>query len=221
MTLTRWFELMDRARSTMNSRPLAVLVFISVGGIFCTVLTEGLRTGSLTRLEGLVVLHIGLFLTLSASAFCFAVAGNEATRASFAFFSVWVALVVIAFFQFSWIEVAVALILYMVYCHAGRLGAGLLARRKFRLLVGSEPRPANLTEPLTERPVVTQHESARPEPARTSPDWAAMTKNHWKRFRPQMYAEMEKAGLLDDAADEAARKIRVKIDAQGKKDTHK
>lgn len=48
-----------------------------------------------------------------------------------------------------------------------------------------------------------------------------MPKDHWRRFRPQMYAELEKAGLLDEAASAAAREIQAKINAQLMKGTSK
>jgi hypothetical protein len=40
-------------------------------------------------------------------------------------------------------------------------------------------------------------------PKRLSP-WAEDAKAHWKEHRPRMYAELEKAGTLDEAAEKAA-----------------
>jgi hypothetical protein len=34
--------------------------------------------------------------------------------------------------------------------------------------------------------------------------WAEQAKAHWKEHRPRMYAELEKAGTLDEAAEKAA-----------------
>jgi hypothetical protein len=34
--------------------------------------------------------------------------------------------------------------------------------------------------------------------------WAQEAKDHWKRHRPKMYAELEKAGTLDSLAQKAA-----------------
>ena len=34
--------------------------------------------------------------------------------------------------------------------------------------------------------------------------WAEQAKEHWKEHRPRMYAELEKAGTLDEAAEKAA-----------------
>ena len=34
--------------------------------------------------------------------------------------------------------------------------------------------------------------------------WALQAKDHWKQHRPKMYAEMEKAGTLDQNAQNAA-----------------
>ena len=34
--------------------------------------------------------------------------------------------------------------------------------------------------------------------------WALQAKVHWKKYRPKMYPEMEKAGTLDDMAQNAA-----------------
>ena len=59
-------------------------------------------------------------------------------------------------------------------------------------------------------------EPEKVESVRQPPDWAAMTKDHWKRFQPQMYSELEHAGLLGEAANEAAKNIQALIDARTK-----
>jgi hypothetical protein len=59
-------------------------------------------------------------------------------------------------------------------------------------------------------------EPEKMESVRQPPDWAAMTKDHWKRFQPQMYSELENAGLLGEAANEAAKNIQALIDARTK-----
>jgi len=38
--------------------------------------------------------------------------------------------------------------------------------------------------------------------------WAEQAKEHWKQCRPKMYAELEKAGTLDEAAQRAADQTR-------------
>jgi hypothetical protein len=42
---------------------------------------------------------------------------------------------------------------------------------------------------------------------RLSP-WAEQAKAHWKEHRPRMYAELEKAGTLDEAAERAAKQTK-------------
>ena len=38
--------------------------------------------------------------------------------------------------------------------------------------------------------------------------WAEQAKAHWKEHRPKMYAELEKAGTLDDRAQKASDQTR-------------
>lgn len=43
----------------------------------------------------------------------------------------------------------------------------------------------------------------RIKPKQLSP-WAERAKAHWKEYRPKMYAELEKAGTLDEEAQKAS-----------------
>ena len=118
----RWSELMLSIRRGLNSKTLAAIVVILFGGLLCTLLLD---EGLLTTRIAIIVLHLGLFLSLVSAAFCFNLAGLNATWSSYAFFSVWGGLAVIGLFEFSWKQFALAAILYVPYFHVGRLLAAL------------------------------------------------------------------------------------------------
>jgi len=120
--LDRWTELMLSVRQVMNSKLLSALVFITMGGFFCTLLLE---VNLPTRAAAIILLHLGLSLSLVGAAFCFNLAGWNSTWTSYAFFSVWGGLVAIAFFEFGWKQLALAIILYIPYFQVGRLLSAL------------------------------------------------------------------------------------------------
>lgn len=134
-TLDRWTELMLSVRRVMNSRLLSVPVYIVVGGLFCTLLLEARLP---TRRAAITVLYVGLFLNLVGAAFCFNLAGFNPTRTSRAFLSVWGALVAIAFFEFGWKHLAVAIILYTPYFLLGRVLSALFVVGVLRHFVQRE-----------------------------------------------------------------------------------
>lgn len=41
--------------------------------------------------------------------------------------------------------------------------------------------------------------------------WAEQAKAHWKEHRPRMYAELQKAGTLDEQAEKAAAQTREEL----------
>jgi len=118
----RWSDLMLSIRRVLNSKFLAALVLIIVGGLFCTPLLD---EGFLSRSTAIIILQLGLFLSLVFAAFCFNLAGLNATWNSYGFFSVWAGLAVVALFEFGWAQFALAMILYVPYFYVGRLLAAL------------------------------------------------------------------------------------------------
>lgn len=137
MTLDEWSDLIVATRSWMNSRLLSVPVYL-LGAVVFPVLCEG----SLTRTTALVTLHIGLFVSVTSSAFGFALAAQNPTRVSRAFFTLWFGFAVIAFFEFGWKQGAAAVILYIVYAQVGRWLSGLIIGGLFlRLVVRDQPGP--------------------------------------------------------------------------------
>jgi hypothetical protein len=116
MTLSGTSELMLRARSAMNSRLLAVVVFIVVGGLFCSSLVA---ESAMTRREGLLILQLGLFISVAGAAFCFALAAQSVTPLSLALFTMWQGLIVIAFFQFGWRAGVLSVVLSVAYFLVG------------------------------------------------------------------------------------------------------
>jgi hypothetical protein len=179
MTMHEPSELMLSARSMMNSKLIAALVFVVVGGFFCT---ELLKQDLLTRTAAIIVLHLGLFLSLASSSLCFRLAAEKETWVSCAFFDVWVGLVIITFFKFGWKNGIAALILFPVYFYVGRWLAefvvGLflvfLGREHTGILetwpCGGQRKPVPLEahepvrsdSPVTTRPVETSQSEAVP-----------------------------------------------------------
>ena len=51
---------------------------------------------------------------------------------------------------------------------------------------------------------MSPNENAQRDPIFEQSPWVKQAKDHWKQFRPKMYAELEKSGLLHERAVKAA-----------------
>jgi hypothetical protein len=118
----RTLELNLNVRRALNSKLLAASALVIVGGFFTMLFVNH---GSLASRFGIVVLHLGLFVSLVAAAFCFNLAGFNVTWVSYAMFNVWAGLVVMSFFEYGWRHAVIATILYLPYFQIGRLLAAL------------------------------------------------------------------------------------------------
>jgi hypothetical protein len=208
MTRIEWSELMPRVRSAMNSRGLAVAVFIIGGSLFTSAL---LGHPVMIRTGALLLLQVGLFVGLAGAAFCFAASAQKATPLSVVLFTIWEGLIVVAFFKFGWKAGFLSVVLSVVYFLVGGFCASYLTDK----IHWKETSPDS-TEPPMKSSYGNPKETKNVESVRPPLDWAGMTKDHWKRFHLQMYVELENAGLLDEAADEAAKNIQALIDARTK-----